>query len=47
MRDDLEEIINSWLKRYPFEMEKLRDQRLRHHFADRYDFRLNGIDWDY
>ena len=25
MRDDLEEIINSWRQRYPFEMEKLRD----------------------
>ena len=47
MRDDLEDIINSWRQRYPFEMEKLRDQRLRHHFEDRYDFRLNKIDWDY
>lgn len=28
-------------------MEKLRDHRLRHHFAERYDFRANAIDWDY
>jgi len=40
-RDEMEEIFSSYLKRHPFEMEKLRDQRLRHHFADRYDFRRN------
>ncbi len=28
-------------------MATLRDFRLRHHFADRYDFRNNLIDWDY
>ncbi len=28
-------------------MELLRDFRLRHHFAERYDYRNNLIDWDY
>lgn len=31
-RDDLEEIFSSYLKAHPFDVEKLRDQRLRHHF---------------
>lgn len=46
-RDEIEEIFSSYLKRHPFDMEKLRDHRLRHHFADRYDFRRNAVDWDY
>ena len=35
----MEEVLNTYLKRNPFEMEKSRDQRMRHHFADRFDFR--------
>ena len=31
-RDDLEEIFSSYLKAHSFDVEKLRDQRLRHHF---------------
>jgi len=46
-RDEMEDILNTYLKRAPFEMEKLRDQRLRHHFGERYDFRANAVDWDY
>ncbi len=46
-RDDLEEIFMTYYKRVAFDMEKLRDHRLRHHFAERYDFRANAIDWDY
>lgn len=46
-RDEMEEVLNTWMKRNPFEMEKLRDQRERHHFAERYDFKRNLIDWDY
>jgi dynein assembly factor 3 len=40
-RDDMEEIFSSYYKKHPFDMEKLRDQRLRHHFQERYDFRKN------
>jgi dynein assembly factor 3 len=43
----MEEIFSSYLRKHPFDMEKLRDQRMRHHFADRYDFRRNAVDWDY
>ena len=46
-RDEMEEVFQTWFQKHPFEIEKLRDQRLRHHFAERYDFRVNGIDWDY
>ena len=28
-------------------MEKLRDQKLRYLFKERYDYRSNLIDWDY
>lgn len=43
----MEEVFSSYHKKHPFDMEKLRDQRLRHHFQDRYDFRRNAVDWDY
>jgi dynein assembly factor 3 len=46
-RDDLEEIFSSYLKNHVFDIEKLRDHRLRGHFKDRYDFRRNLVDWDY
>jgi dynein assembly factor 3, axonemal len=46
-RDEMEEVMSTYLKKHAFDMEKLRDQRLRHHFADRYDFRRNAVDWDY
>ena len=46
-RDEMEEVFSTYLKKHAFDIEKLRDQRLRHHFADRYDFRRNVCDWDY
>ena len=46
-RDEMEEIFSQYLKKHLFDIEKLRDQRMRHHFADRYDFRRNMVDWDY
>jgi len=46
-RDALEDIISSYYNSHTFDMEKLRDQRLRHHFAERYDHRKNVSDWDY
>lgn len=30
-----------------FDMEKLRDQKLRYLFKERYDYRANLVDWDY
>jgi len=46
-RDDLCEIFKSWEKSAPFNMLELRDQRLRYHYKERYDFRENMCDWDY
>lgn len=39
--------MQAWKINVPFEVEKYRDQRLRYHYKDRYDFRTNLIDWDY
>lgn len=46
-RDEMEEILKSWGSKIPYDIEKYRDQRLRYHYKERYDFRLNIIDWDY
>ena len=46
-KDDLVDIFKSWSSKVPFKMQELRDQRLRYHYKDRYDFRTNLIDWDY
>jgi dynein assembly factor 3 len=32
---------------HPFDIEKMRDDRLRHFFKERYDWRRNLVDWDY
>lgn len=46
-RDELENVFKTWAEEVPFDMATLRDYRLRHNYADRYDFRVNLIDWDY
>jgi dynein assembly factor 3 len=46
-RDDLHEVISSWLVDVPFDTETLRDNRLRFHYKQRYDYRVNLCDWDY
>lgn len=46
-RDDIEDIFSSYYKAHKFDIEALRDQRLRGHLKDRYDFRKNIVDWDY
>ena len=46
-RDEIEDVFSSYLKAHPYDIEKHRDQRLRYHFADRYDHRRNLVDWDY
>ncbi len=50
----MSEIVSSWssnlkfnLVKIPFDMEKLRDTRLRYLFGNRYDYRANLVDWDY
>ena len=46
-RDDLEEIFSSYLTCHKFDIENLRDHRMRGHFGERYDHRKNLVDWDY
>ena len=46
-RDEIMDAIKSWSSKIPFTMEKHRDQRLRYHYKERYDYRRNLIDWDY
>lgn len=46
-RDEVVDSVKSWSSKIPFPMEKHRDQRLRYHYKERYDFRKNLIDWDY
>ena len=46
-RDDVEEVLRSWQLDVPFDTQTHRDARLRYHFKDRYDFRVNLMDWDY
>jgi len=46
-RDEIEDIFSSFLQAHQFDIEKLRDQRLRGLFKERYDHRRNLVDWDY
>jgi dynein assembly factor 3, axonemal len=46
-RDELEDIISGYLLCHKYDIECLRDQRLRAHFKERYDHRRNIVDWDY
>lgn len=46
-RDELEDVISGWCKAHSFDIEKLRDQRMRAHFKERYDVRKNMVDWDF
>lgn len=46
-RDELSEIIQSWSMKVPLDIEKLRDNKLRYLYKERYDYRNNLIDWDY
>ena len=46
-RDEIEDVFSSYFKAHPFDIEARRDQRLRGHLKDRYDFRKNIVDWDF
>jgi hypothetical protein len=46
-RDELADVIKGWSKKHPFDIETLRDQRMRGYFRTRYDYRVNLMDWDY
>ena len=46
-RDEITEYFKLWHSKEKFDIEKLRDQRLRYHYKQRYDFRQNLVDWDF
>jgi hypothetical protein len=46
-RDELSDVINGWATKHPFDIETLRDQRMRGYYRTRYDYRVNLMDWDY
>ena len=46
-RDDIEDIFSSYHIKHPFDIEQLRDTRIRAHYKERYDYRRNLVDWDY
>ncbi|KAG7385943.1 Dynein assembly factor 3, axonemal [Phytophthora pseudosyringae] len=45
--DDLIDSFRSWFQSVKFDVDTLRDHRLRHYYEARYDYRDNLIDWDY
>ncbi|OWZ04381.1 hypothetical protein PHMEG_00023724 [Phytophthora megakarya] len=45
--DDLIDSFRSWFQSVKFDVDSLRDHRLRHYYEVRYDYRDNLIDWDY
>ncbi|KAL4108763.1 hypothetical protein PRIC1_000472 [Phytophthora ramorum] len=45
--DDLIDTFRSWFQNVKFDVDTLRDHRLRHYYEVRYDYRDNLIDWDY
>eukprot|EP00616_Rhizochromulina_sp_CCMP1243_P003178 CAMPEP_0118981558 /NCGR_PEP_ID=MMETSP1173-20130426/30806_1 /TAXON_ID=1034831 /ORGANISM="Rhizochromulina marina cf, Strain CCMP1243" /LENGTH=481 /DNA_ID=CAMNT_0006931987 /DNA_START=24 /DNA_END=1469 /DNA_ORIENTATION=- len=46
-RDSLVNIFHSWRSTSTFDVDGLRDHRLRALFGQRYDSRKNVVDWDY
>eukprot|EP00747_Dinoflagellata_sp_TGD_P161789 gnl/TRDRNA2_/TRDRNA2_178704_c0_seq1.p1 gnl/TRDRNA2_/TRDRNA2_178704_c0~~gnl/TRDRNA2_/TRDRNA2_178704_c0_seq1.p1 ORF type:complete len:620 (-),score=125.42 gnl/TRDRNA2_/TRDRNA2_178704_c0_seq1:174-2033(-) len=46
-RDELMDVIKGWSQDVQFDIEALRDQRLRGYYRDRYDYRKNLMDHDY
>eukprot|EP00753_Platysulcus_tardus_P003891 PLAT12501.6.p1 GENE.PLAT12501.6~~PLAT12501.6.p1 ORF type:complete len:549 (+),score=250.84 PLAT12501.6:377-2023(+) len=46
-RDEMEQRLKALHTSTPFDIETLRDTRLRAHYGERYDYRSNLIDWDY
>jgi len=43
----MEDIFSSYLSKHKFDIEQLRDQRVRALLKERYDSKQNMTDWDY
>merc|ERR1719305_1270327 len=46
-RDEVQEVFEGWRKTQAFDIEKLREQRCRGYYRERYDYRTNLLDWDF
>lgn len=46
-RDALEQVLRTWGPEVEFDIVRLRDERLRRFFGQRYDSRKNVLEWDY
>lgn len=46
-RDAIDVVLATYLENVEFDVERLRDERLRSYYKDRYDVRRNVLDWDY
>jgi dynein assembly factor 3 len=46
-KDEIIEVFQSYDLKYQYDIEKYRDDRLRYHYKERYEFRDNISDWDY
>eukprot|EP01041_Mallomonas_annulata_P012230 gene12230-25681_t len=46
-KDELEDVLKSYARSNPFDVDSLRDHRLRGYYAERYDSRLPLSDWDW
>ncbi|PFH37294.1 hypothetical protein BESB_037520 [Besnoitia besnoiti] len=46
-RDDIQEAMEAWHPAVKFDLEGLRDQRLRHFYGQRFDYKVNLMDWNY
>jgi dynein assembly factor 3 len=46
-RDALESVLRTWAEDVEFDIVRLRDDRLRRFYGQRYDSRRNVLDWDY
>ena len=45
--DEMVDILTSYDSKYPYDIEKYRNDRVRYALKDRYDYRNNLFDWDY
>ena len=45
--DEMVEIYQSYDSKFPYDIEKYRNDRIRFALKDRYDYRRNMYDWDY
>nr|CEL67767.1 TPA: GH22156, related [Neospora caninum Liverpool] len=46
-RDEIQEVLAAWHPAVQFDLEALRDQRLRHCYGQRFDYKVNLMDWNY